>query len=186
MTLCIAWKNGDDVYFAADSKINYGSMPSERGEKVFSAHGIVWAMSGDVSAEHALRTADCKPFRGRGTQQFSDWYVKKLHPKIQERIDDEDHDECAFDLIASVRGELWTASSGMDLVKSTRPYVCIGSGAQYAYGAVEALARISKDYTKVDYVYVCNLVGTMCDSVGGPYREYRVKKNGHYDILRTL
>lgn len=185
MTLCIGVQRKDWVDFYADSRVTSGAYPTDQGPKVFTAHGATWAFSGDVSIENYLKAVAVRPYNARTREPFDRWFIRRVLPPLKEMVD-RYHSDAECDLLVAVRGELWETSSGMTLTRPSRGLACVGSGSLYAYGASETFRHARGSYEKVPFLCVCQIVGSLTETVGPPYVHYRVHRDGSTETVETV
>lgn len=181
MTLCIGVQYPDLVELYTDGLITSEGGPPDRSRKVFSAHGVVWAASGDIAVAQYLKTLDCRPIKGR--QGFEKWFHGAVVPLWHERVlglssgQESIGDRC--DLLAVHRGQLWEMSEGYAMTRVLN-YTCIGSGAQYAHGYL-ACVREGTDVLlsgKEANLRCLRAVSKLDKCVGPPYFRYTINKAG--------
>lgn len=187
MTLCIGIPGGKYPLIYADGKVTSTEGPSYVGEKVFIAHGVCWAFAGNLAREQHLKYLEIDPYK-RGIS-FQRWFQTVLVPEWKETTDSLYDGELDCSVLAIAGGKMWEMTSDYALIEPTLPYVCIGSGSAYAYGALvgKHLDANSQGYTIqfVDLVPPALCVAAKLDpGVGPPFFKYTVRRGKvHRQVL---
>lgn len=186
MTLGIGVQLPNSVLLYADSRVGHPYGPSEAYEKVFSAHGVTWLFAGDVSIVQHFYTVKCRAYK-QG-ENFPAWFHRHMAPVWQAKLSIyyENSHQTAQDCecLAVASGHLWELSSGMCFLVPTKGYACIGSGAQYAYGAMAYHRQQGGDWDDFDWLQlVCKAVADIDTAVGPPFCAYKIAQNNRKELV---
>lgn len=175
MTLCVGIQRTGCVDVHTDSLITGSEGPYEYSEKVFRAHGVFWATAGDAPLDQYLRSVRTRAYTPSVKLPFDVWFTRELAGPWSE-MRRQLNPEASCSALVVVRGELWELSEGLYLSKPSRGYCCVGSGAQYAYGAFGILAdhlgSSLWDDSKQVVEDVFHVVSGLLETVGGDTRSY--------------
>lgn len=147
MTTVIAAKDMKGrVVFAWDTQVTSGVRPKNGVEKVFANGPVIFGVSGTVRTLNVLRYMDVPP-RGKGDTRK--WIVRALIPAIIKSLKDVDavlmEDSQAnteSHVIIAVDGVVGYLGSDLSFVEDEMGIYAVGSGSQFALGALAADASL--------------------------------------------
>lgn len=144
MTCCAAITDGRTIWMAGDSRSTspYG-VNVQRYPKVFERAGVLFGVSGHVWCNQVLRhLVDVPPV---GAAEPEAWLVREFTPALRDALNRRGLVGCNTDggsrlwaLLVGLKGELFRVYDDLSLEALTGHYAVLGSGADYACGALYA------------------------------------------------
>lgn len=149
MTTVVAVQTEDDVILAWDSK---ATRDNEQGtlkaQKVWCRDGIVFAVSGSTRFMDLIYTGSFPPYDGSEARR---WIITNLVPAVQELIANSGHGEILLNessltsgLMVVVDGQIFGMDTSLSPFQFTEGIYGMGSGADYAKGALYAGKNIEE------------------------------------------
>lgn len=146
MTTVIAVETPTGVTFGWDSQITYRHRAVHSDMKVFANGGIVFGTSGDVRYGNILRYMDIPD---QNTDDTDRYVTNELIPAMQQalktadaaKVSDSKIDTDSVALVC-VRGRMYDIGSDLSWHRSDDGIYAIGSGANYALGALKSMPPI--------------------------------------------
>jgi ATP-dependent protease HslVU (ClpYQ) peptidase subunit len=149
MTTIVMIEKKNSVKIGFDSQVSHSWEVGDLEQpKVFAKNGVVYGVAGAVLAANVIRHSDL-PSAGDTGWDVDRWVARELIPVLRERlrgaglvstgkIDTDAH------LLAAVNGRVYFISSDTSFTRFTTGVYTIGSGTQFAKGAISAGAGIRK------------------------------------------
>lgn len=182
MTLCVAVRreNGVDIY--ADTRVTGGGHGTMVVEKIFQAHGAVFCFAGTSDLD-ALFCAMSTPRKRKG-DDFAKYFNRNF-ATVLEDVRKTMGDQYSYDLIAVKDNNMYVAQ-GITIIMTSCQYVCIGSGADAAYGALNYIIYKQKSDTLTDKTIldVFRCVEKHDETVGYPVDKWELLKDGTINKTR--
>lgn len=143
MTTIAVTRTKTGVMFAADEQTSSGYQKGFGAEKVFKNGTTMFGVAGDWRLSNILRYVLDVPARLKGDSP-DEWVVKRLVPRIIKALEDHhslEEDKGTVDVGMSVllhaHGVTGYLDSSLSWHGSTHPFWAIGSGSEYALGAMQ-------------------------------------------------
>ena len=175
MTLCVGYTSRNGAVLMSDTRLADEDGPPETVEKVFRAHGVVWAFSGEWIYKQHLCAVSCREYSAKA--DFESWWMQDLLPVFQHRINNfirEEIKEQGCNMLAVAGGVLYNIGDSYEAVRvGSGTIACIGSGAPFARGAVAYAGRSGFSFAKL-----YRAVASLDPYVGPPFYTYNVTRRG--------
>ena len=176
MTCIVGIEKGGRVYLAGDIQGTGGNSKVVHTQpKVYKVGDMVVGFSGSYRFGQIIENYLKDPFVPDKNASVYKWLVQAVVPQIIEILDDHgyygsDDEEGSTGIVGGncligVRDELWELQDDFSLLRSTRGYMAIGSGCEYALAATEALRTRVKSPDKL-LKDVLSITSIHCPSVG--------------------
>lgn len=152
MTTIIAIERPDGVIFGWDRQVTHGARRVLGGDKVFTNAGIVFGHSGDVLDGNIIEYADLpKPPKKLAGADADRWVTRELIPAIQSTLSGREATSKKESKVSSngsflvaVAERIYQVSSDLSWLRSSDGMYAIGSGSDFALGALHAGADIDR------------------------------------------
>lgn len=176
MTCIIGLETDDGVWIGADSAgtDGYGGQTIRADTKVFRNGPMVMGFCGSYRMGQLLRYNFVVPSQPDGMGDY-EYMVRVFVEAVRKTLKDggftwvEKNTETGGFFLVAYNGSLYSIEDDFQVGMSTRSYVCIGSGEQYAMGAMAALDLI--DLTETERVKKALKITSEHDSqVAGPFK----------------
>lgn len=161
------------VVLAADSLVSSGDeVGYRRDSKLFRQHGVVMGAAGDFRPSVILRhNLEFTP-PGADDDEMA-WMVHVFLESMYEALESQawvaTPPDGAMYLLVGVRHRLFFVDQDYCVLETTDDYAAIGSGAQYALGALAALECAAEGLaTTTRANWACEAARRHCLGVGGP------------------
>jgi len=172
MTCIVGMEYNDRVFMAGDIQgTNWNNKVVHTTPKVFSRRGVVFGYAGSYRFGQVLEHNLQDPVVPADDGEIYRWLITVLMPDIRLVLKDNGHDKGGNCLIA-VRGQLWELQEDFSVLRSVKGYSAVGSGYEYALGALEmnaalqAAAPSSEQDIRLLLSRVVAIAGTFSPSVG--------------------
>lgn len=143
MTTIAVSRTSTGVMFAADEQTSAGYQKGFGAEKVFQNGSAMFGVAGDWRLSNILRWVLKVPARTKDTSA-DEWVVCRLVPAIIKALDEHkslEEDKGVVDVGMSIvlhaHGSTGYLDSSLSWHGSTHPFWAIGSGSEYALGAMQ-------------------------------------------------
>lgn len=147
-TLLMVQERGD-VLLGWDSQLTKGNQITYMKERKFWAQGeVVYGVGGLVRAKSLLESSDLPTYDYEAKPR--DWVVQQWVPAIRKvlrgetSLTDDDGDMTGWNLFMVVGGEAFTVDTMFDPAQSESGLYAMGSGSEFALGALTVGATISE------------------------------------------
>lgn len=152
MTTIIAKKVKGGVKFAYDSQVTWGNSKLTSDSKVFQRGLVVFGFSGSCRDGDVVKhDMDMPEFKKKHRADPERWIIRKLIPAIQHALDKNHQLETRNNqstteshIIVSIPGFIGVLATDLSLVGQFEDCVGVGSGSDYAVGAVHAGASLEQ------------------------------------------
>lgn len=149
MTTIAMIEHEGGVTIGYDSQVTMGWQPADMEQtKVFANNGVVYGVAGDVVDANVLRYADL-PAAADAGWDIDRWVVRELLPAIRTALQTAGVLETnsgkvgtGSSVLAVVNGRVYSIGHDTSYVRFTSGIYAIGSGNQYALGAIAAGAHM--------------------------------------------
>lgn len=141
MTTIAMRSTKDAIEWASDSAATSdGDQATMTGRKVFARDGILYGVAGSLRFLHAMEHSDLPPIRIGDdipkwlTLEFVPTiagFCESIWPKSQE-------DGYEIGMIVAIQGAMYEIDGGLGWLRRDESIVAIGTGSQYALGAMHA------------------------------------------------
>lgn len=144
MTTIVAVQTEDDVLLAWDSQMTRDNEKTPSHEpKVWIRQGVVFGVSGHARLIDLVYAMEFPEYDGSEARM---WIIRQLVPAIQQVIEDSPNSEAVTGKDGDVRGGILVVVDGtaflldslLSPLSSVRGHYAMGSGGDYAHGALEA------------------------------------------------
>lgn len=170
MTCIIGYKYNDKVIMASDTEVSDDSSKNKDDiAKIFVNNGIIFGVAGDVVVNNELRwNFEPKyPSKACSDDEFICKYLRNQLKSFFKGCDNcfNKDDEFVGQLLICYNNQMWTISSDFAITKVKGNYTAIGSGSDYALGALYALQNSKIDiYKKIKLaIQSAGTFGTGCN-----------------------
>lgn len=150
MTTIVAVEKNGDVRFASDTRVSGVPLSDGWVEKVVRNGEFVFGTAGHLRAVQVLQYAKLPApphsHPNRHPDDTDRFVTKELVPAIKSAFDEASSDDALEEsvVIASVSGRAYQIYGDGAWVRNARGFYSVGSGSEYALGALEAGAKIKK------------------------------------------
>jgi len=103
--------------------------------KVFKKNGVMFGFTSSYRFGQVLEHELPDPVVPEDPTQVYRWLITVLVPNIHAALKSADADKCGNALIG-LKGQLWELQTDYSVLRSTRGFAAVGSGAEYAMGSV--------------------------------------------------
>ena len=137
MTTIVAVETPAGITFAFDSLVSDGTRTFETPQqKVIHNHGVTYGVAGNILAVNLITHSELPtPSSNSGAQ----WVTLVLAPALAEVLTDLKRDDGYGTIIlAAVNGRIYDFGTSLEWTRDSTGRYAIGSGAQYAFGALSA------------------------------------------------
>ena len=138
MTCTIAYVDGEVIVMGCDSAASSGDTVSVRrgAQKIWKTEDFVVGFSGGFAIGQYLRY----DFKWEPVSYpLERWLVKTMQPKLKHKIIKHFEKSEDWNLLIGIKGRVFLLSPCGDVEETIKPFAAIGSGADCAMGALEAL-----------------------------------------------
>lgn len=154
MTCVIGYKTDAGIWIGADSagSNEYGQQALRADTKVFQVGPMLFGFCGSFRMGQLLRYELVIPPQPEGMDDF-EFMVRGLISNVRDVLAGggythiDKNVETGGYFIVAYKGELYSIEDDFQVGLDTRPYVCIGSGEDLAYGAMSVLHESPMGYT---------------------------------------
>lgn len=141
MTTIVFVEKPDHVEVAYDSKVSMGYTHSElEQQKVFESHGILYGVAGALSVANIIEGLEIKPPKTSIPSEIDRWvtfellgYIRKIMAQVAEK----GQYEIEAHILLVVKNRVYKIGADYSRVRVTSGKYAIGSGSEYAMGALE-------------------------------------------------
>jgi ATP-dependent protease HslVU (ClpYQ) peptidase subunit len=137
--------------------------------KVFDKNGVIFGFTSSYRFGQVLEHGLPDPVVPEDPKQIYRWLITVLIPDIKDALKSFDHDKGGNALIG-VKGQLWELQADFSVLRSTRGFAAVGSGAEYAMGSVftNLLNGTPRTYEAAETIVKNAIIaaGTFSPSVG--------------------
>jgi 20S proteasome alpha/beta subunit len=186
VTLCVGIETESSVILVSDSYIGGEDSLDIMGSKIFSHHGIGFVHAGNARPgkvlEHHLRFRKPK-WINPSPEEVEAWVIGDLTLSIQKCLHKykswSNKDDFDFYLLIAAFGYLFIMDSSFDSCRSEKKYSCIGAGADFAAGYIEALSArhlSAKQFYPRRLKKMMESVSGICTRVSPPWYVEEFKK----------
>lgn len=151
MTTVLAIEKAGDVTFASDSQVSVGGMKHpDSFQKVFRNGDVVFGLAGKVRTANILRFMDVPRIDPKlKGDEVDRWVTKTLIPAMQTALtdaraveDDKGELDTSSHVLVAVKGRCYRIGADFSWFRTGTGIYGIGSGSDYAMGALHAGAPI--------------------------------------------
>lgn len=150
MTTIIGVQRQWGVLMAADSQVNWGDRPTTSFgvEKITSRNGYLIAAAGDGRVADMV-CYEWKPPKITGSGDMHKFVVTKVVPSLRKFLNDgnADYKNAEFEILIALRGQLYAIASDLSVIRDEEGFYGIGTGGQYAVGALYSGASLEDAVT---------------------------------------
>lgn len=147
MTTIVAVENQQGVTFATDSRVSGSALNDGWISKVFENKGLVWGIAGYLRVSQIIQHMKMPELpKSDKPEKIDKWVTQVLAPlflKANKEMSDLGHRNGSMALV-SVKGRIYDLDSGGSWTRNQSGVYAIGSGSNYALGALEAGASPKK------------------------------------------
>lgn len=169
MTVIAAIRHKNRYLIGADSRVTFGeSRCEECDDKIFERHGITYAGCGDSLLIKQAQLLNVR--RPSPKKDVRKWALLELSPALREMTEElqKTSKEPIFaDFLVAFGSHLFTAQTNGDIHGACRDYTALGTGAEYALGA---LAVLDLSVPVKAMQQAIEAAALHCPTVGGPVR----------------
>lgn len=144
MTTILGVQRQWGVEIAADSQVNWGDRPTVAFgiNKIVRKNGYLLAAAGESRLTDPI-CYEWKPPKIVVSGDVHTFVVTKVVPSLRKFFTDQniDYKSAEFELLLAARGELFSIASDLSVIKDELGIYGIGTGGQYAVGAMYAGAE---------------------------------------------
>lgn len=155
MTTVVAVKSNKGVTFAADTQVTDGTRPFRHNEmtKMVDGGRYIIGMAGDLAALQAIEHRWTIPLPSvRSTLSLFKFAITKIAPSLREFVDEanlfsdkqKESDATLFSILLAIDGTLLEIDDDYGVTMRDDGFHAIGSGSDYAIGALHMGADIIK------------------------------------------
>lgn len=145
MTTIIGVQHQWGVEMAADSQVNWGERPvyAFGVDKIINRDGYLIATAGDGRISEIVMYT-WKPPRPTFTSDGYNFMVTKVVPSLRKALIDNGWEKGNdnFDIIIAAKGQVFAITSDFSVVRDEEGFYGIGTGGDYAVGALYAGAQV--------------------------------------------
>lgn len=158
------------IYIAGDVQgTGWNNKVLHTQPKVFNKSGVLFGYAGSYRFGQILEHQLPDPVIPNEESQIYRWLISVLIPDIKKATADSEYEEGPACLIG-VRGQLWQLQSDWSVLRSVKGYDTLGSGSEYAAGAIYSLLRFTPPNSEDDLIRILktsiSAAGTFSPSVG--------------------
>jgi ATP-dependent protease HslVU (ClpYQ) peptidase subunit len=134
--------------------------------KVFVRNGVAFGYTTSYRFGQLLEHALPDPIVPDKVEEVYPWLIKVLVPAIKTVLKDNDY-EGGGNCLIGVKGQLWELQNDYSVLRSVNGYAAVGSGYEYANGAMYAqLSRVGPKSPEELVRLAIEAAGTFSPSVG--------------------
>lgn len=143
MTTIVMVEKQKTVDIAWDSQVSsgYGGEELEQ-EKVFEASGIIYGVAGAVRVANLIEGLQIKPPTNLSDKDTDTWVSRYMIPRIQQTLREhgalEQDQYMEAGILAVVNARVYSIGGDFSRVRNTSGRYVLGSGSNYAKGALDA------------------------------------------------
>jgi ATP-dependent protease HslVU (ClpYQ) peptidase subunit len=143
MTVIVGFEFDNRVFLAGDVQgTGYNSKVIHTTPKVFNKKGVLFGYTSSYRFGQVLEHNLADPVVPQDDVEVYRWLITVLVPDIRQALKDNGFEKGGNCLIG-VRGQLWELQDDFSVLRSVKGYSAVGSGYEYAIGALEMLQLLS-------------------------------------------
>lgn len=139
MTAIAAIKIGNEIGVAYDSQITYGDrIEYPHHDKVFRKCGFFIGVAGDPRLQQILQF-NFTPRVRHAAEGRMDYMVNVVVPEVRHVLKSADYENDVSTMLLIYEGHIYVVTIAYECLEPQDGLCAVGSGAEYAYGALAAL-----------------------------------------------
>ena len=139
MTVIVGFEFDNRVFLAGDVQgTGYNSKVVHTQPKVFNKKGVIFGFTSSYRFGQVLEHNLADPVVPADDAEVYRWLISVLVPDLRQVLKDNGYEKGGNCLIG-VRGQLWELQDDFSVLRSVKGYSAVGSGYEYAMGALEML-----------------------------------------------
>lgn len=165
MTCIVGIENQGKVYIGGDvqgSSANHKIIHTQ--PKVFSRNGVIFGYTSSYRFGQLIEHEVKDPFSPPKNDVYR-WLVTCLIPSIKMTLESNGYTEGGTCLIG-VHDELWRMENDFSVLRSVRGYDSVGSGNEYALGALHSASKLHKGMPRAQIENAVSIANSFCPTVG--------------------
>lgn len=145
MTCIVGLKTKQGVLLGADSALDFGAHTALVDDKLFQCAGMWCGAAGDALAIQYLKNT--MPMVPKRLKDPLAWAAKVMSPRLLELRESLQHvsEDVHLEAILVHRDTMFLVTLRGEVIQLLSEYVCVGSGAEYAMGALHNLKGSPED-----------------------------------------